>query len=232
MHRGTTVHRHDLSGQPGSLRQVRGSHVQHPSALLRQHGQVLPGGLGILLPLSLTGCIKGVVGGLRFPASNTSQVISYPFSLADADRTSPGSVRPVGGYNGAMDLDDAERALADAELQLCLQASLGDAKEVRDACLQADIPVLLDRGSCCGQSGCGCAPKIDLLARSEDVPRVARLLEERWRALALREGTIDARHPAVAAPAPAGADAVPCPACGTAAPLADGACTDCGLQLA
>jgi hypothetical protein len=29
----------------------------------------------------LTGCIKGVVGGLRFPASNTSQVITYPFSL-------------------------------------------------------------------------------------------------------------------------------------------------------
>ncbi len=29
----------------------------------------------------LTGCIKGVVGDLRFPASNTSQVITYPFSL-------------------------------------------------------------------------------------------------------------------------------------------------------
>jgi hypothetical protein len=29
----------------------------------------------------LTGCIRGVVGGLRFPASNMSQVISYPFSL-------------------------------------------------------------------------------------------------------------------------------------------------------
>jgi hypothetical protein len=29
----------------------------------------------------LTGCIKGVVGSLRFPASNGSQVISYPFSL-------------------------------------------------------------------------------------------------------------------------------------------------------
>jgi len=29
----------------------------------------------------LTGCIKSVVGGLRFPASNMSQVISYPFSL-------------------------------------------------------------------------------------------------------------------------------------------------------
>lgn len=24
----------------------------------------------------------------------------------------------------------------------------------------------------------------------------------------------------------------PCPACGTAAPLVDGACSDCGLQLA
>jgi hypothetical protein len=29
----------------------------------------------------LTVCIKGVVGGLRFPASNMSQVITYPFSL-------------------------------------------------------------------------------------------------------------------------------------------------------
>src|SRR6476619_5728887 len=122
----------------------------------------------------------------------------------------------------AMDLDDAERALADAELELCLQAPLGDAKEIRDACLQADIPVLLDRGSCCGKGGCGCAPKIDLLARSEDAPRVARLLEDRWRALALREGTIDARHSAVAAPADP--DAASCPACGTVGPLADGAC--------
>ena len=29
----------------------------------------------------LTGCIKGVMGGLRFPASNASQVITYPFTL-------------------------------------------------------------------------------------------------------------------------------------------------------
>ena len=26
-------------------------------------------------------------------------------------------------------------------------------------------------------------------------------------------------------------DELPCPACGTAAPLVDGACSDCGLQL-
>jgi hypothetical protein len=29
----------------------------------------------------LTGCIKGVMGGLRFPASSTSQVITFPFTL-------------------------------------------------------------------------------------------------------------------------------------------------------
>jgi len=45
---------------------VRGVQVEAPVILHR-------GGL--------TGCIKGVVGGLRFPASNMSQVITYPFSL-------------------------------------------------------------------------------------------------------------------------------------------------------
>ncbi len=138
----------------------------------------------------------------------------------------------VAEYNGTMDLDDAERVLADAELELCLQAPLGDAKEVRDACLEADIPVVLDRGSCCGQGGCGCAPKIDVLARSEDVPRVARLLQERWRALALREGTIDMGTHAIDARQPPDSDSVSCPACGTVGPLAAGACADCGLQLA
>src|SRR5215510_11578311 len=98
-----------------------------------------------------------------------------------------------------MDIEEAEAALADAELVACLQAPLPDAKELRDACLAADIPVLLDRGACCGKSGCGCAPKLELFARPEDAPRVARLLQDRWRELALREGTIGDDHPAVAA---------------------------------
>ncbi|HZL17691.1 MAG TPA: AgmX/PglI C-terminal domain-containing protein [Polyangia bacterium] len=45
---------------------VRGVQVEAPAILQR-------GGL--------TGCVKGVVGGLRFPPSNGSQVVSYPFSL-------------------------------------------------------------------------------------------------------------------------------------------------------
>jgi hypothetical protein len=130
-----------------------------------------------------------------------------------------------------MDANEAEVTLAEAELVACLQAPIGEAKELRDACLEAEIPVLLDRGACCGQGGCGCAPKLELLARGEDLPRISRLLQERWRALALREGTVDDDHPAVAPPAHA-SDGEACPACGTTGPLVSGACADCGLQLA
>jgi len=45
---------------------VRGVRVEAP-AILQKGG--------------IYGCIKGVVGGIRFPPSNGSQVISYPFSL-------------------------------------------------------------------------------------------------------------------------------------------------------
>jgi hypothetical protein len=130
-----------------------------------------------------------------------------------------------------MDAEEVELALADAELVTCLQAPLVDAKELRDACLAAEIPVMLDRGACCAKGGCGCAPKLELRARPEDLPRVARLLQERWRDLLLREGTVTADHPAAAVPESDAGDP-PCPACGTAAPLVAGACSDCGLQLA
>ena len=127
-------------------------------------------------------------------------------------------------------MDDAqvEELLADVETVACLQAALPEAKELKEACLAADIPVLLTRGACCGSSGCGCGPKIALHARAEDVPRMAQLVQDRWRHMALREGTVGERHPAVASPE---ATEPPCPACGTAAPLVEGACSDCGLQL-
>jgi hypothetical protein len=130
----------------------------------------------------------------------------------------------------AMQMEDAEVFLEDAELVACLEATLLEAKQLRDACLEADIPVLLDRGNCCGagKTSCGCAPKLQLFARAEDLPRVTHLVHQRWREMALREGTVTAEHPAVA---PTGAAEAPCPACGTAAPLQGGACSDCGLQL-
>lgn len=45
---------------------VRGVRVEAP-AILQKGG--------------LTGCVRGVVGGLRFPPSHSSQIVSYPFSL-------------------------------------------------------------------------------------------------------------------------------------------------------
>jgi hypothetical protein len=45
---------------------VRGVRVEAP-AILQKGG--------------LYGCVRGVVGGLRFPPSNGSQIVSYPFSL-------------------------------------------------------------------------------------------------------------------------------------------------------
>ncbi len=106
----------------------------------------------------------------------------------------------------------------------CLTAPLPDAKEILAACEEAEIPVMLARDACCGRGGCGCAPKMQLLVSPEDLPRVARLLDERWKALVAREGVQG--EPA------SRAGEEPCPACGTAAPLVDGACSDCGLQLA
>jgi len=127
-----------------------------------------------------------------------------------------------------MDDAEVEQVLADVETVTCLQAPLLEAKALREACLAADIPVLLARADCCGSGGCGCAPKVALHARVEDAPRVARLVHDRWREMALREGTIADDHPLVARP---DATEAPCPACGTAAPLVSGACSDCGLQL-
>jgi hypothetical protein len=124
-----------------------------------------------------------------------------------------------------MNQDEAMQALEDADVVPCFTAPLGEAKELLEACLEKEIPALLDRGACCGSSGCGCAPKLELLVRPDDVPRVAQLLRSRWHHLLEREGTVESWPGA-------GDDAdPPCPGCGHAGPLDDGACGGCGLQL-
>jgi hypothetical protein len=55
---------------------------------------------------------------------------------------------------------------------------------------------------------------------------VAELYRSGWRDALDREGIAP-----VTASADASSEHPPCPACGTAAPLANGACSDCGLQL-
>jgi hypothetical protein len=58
--------------------------------------------------------------------------------------------------------------------------------------------------------------------------RFAGLLDGEWLAAVDREGLAS---PSINIDAVSHGDEPPCPACGTAAPLIDGACSDCGLQL-
>ena len=124
-----------------------------------------------------------------------------------------------------MDQDDAFQQLEDAEVVACLQAPIGEAKELLGACLDRGIPALLERAPRCHDGGCGCAPKLELLVRPDDLPRVQQLLAHRWQGMLDREGT---EYPIAAVGAD---DDPPCPACGVSGPLTDGACPGCGLQL-
>ena len=56
--------------------------------------------------------------------------------------------------------------------------------------------------------------------------RLGALMRDEWREQLAREGL----EP-VSIAIPSDSEELPCPACGTAAPLVDGACSDCGLQL-
>lgn len=119
---------------------------------------------------------------------------------------------------------DVTEALEGAELIPAVQAPLQDAKRLLASCLDADIPAVLGRTPSCPTGGC--TPKIELFVRPDDIPRLAALMREQWQDLV--EGTLGVAMRAVEV----GEDEhLPCPACGTAAPLVDGACSDCGLHL-
>jgi hypothetical protein len=64
--------------------------------------------------------------------------------------------------------------------------------------------------------------------READVGRATEVIRRGWREALEREGVSAAA--AIGVEAPEGEEP-PCPACGTAAPLVEGACSECGLQL-
>jgi hypothetical protein len=130
------------------------------------------------------------------------------------------------GQNGRVTKDEALKQLADAEVVPCVSAGIAEAKEILDACLSADIPAILDRQDSCQTHGHAAAVRIDLCVRPEDLAKVMAMMHARWQSLLDQEGTLPDRI----APSAESQDP-PCPACGTAAPLQDGACTGCGLQL-
>jgi hypothetical protein len=65
---------------------------------------------------------------------------------------------------------------------------------------------------------------VSLLVQEVSLPALGELLRGDWHDQLEREGLppIDLDL---------SGDELPCPACGTAAPLVDGACSDCGLRL-
>lgn len=116
--------------------------------------------------------------------------------------------------------DEAAEALGEEELIPATHGSLDDIKRMREECLAADIPVAVLPPSQPGD-------KFLLLVRQQDMPKVMTFLQREWRAEIEREGMgaglfgVEAKE----------GEEPPCPACGTAAPLVDGACSECGLQL-
>lgn len=119
---------------------------------------------------------------------------------------------------------EAEKALADAEVVPCVEMPLAEARKLVEACLASDVPAILHREACSKPS---CSPKFQVLVRPEDTSRVSGLLHQRWMESLQREGLVPEQ---VAHAVPEDGE-LPCPACGTAAPLVKGACSDCGLQL-
>jgi hypothetical protein len=139
-----------------------------------------------------------------------------------------------------MDRETAISSLKDLELIPLLEGQVAQAKELERQLLDSDIPVLMaakPKGACCA-GGCGCGGKVQLLVREEDVPRVQQLMAQEWLDAVKREGlggelrlvplgVGEGSAPLEGAEAPA----LACPACGCAAALVEGACSDCGLQL-
>ena len=68
-----------------------------------------------------------------------------------------------------------------------------------------------------------------LLVQEADIPRLSQIMRNEWASLVATEGNA----PVVESLRPDASGELPCPACGTAAPLDEGgACKDCGLVLA
>jgi hypothetical protein len=129
------------------------------------------------------------------------------------------------GFTGGMTPHEAEKVLAEAAVVPCVEMQLTDAQRLVEACLAEGVPAIVHREACSKPT---CSPKFQVLVRPEDTSRVAGLLHQRWMDNLHREGLIPEGQPLFVVPEEG---ELPCPACGTAAPLVEGACGDCGLQL-
>lgn len=119
-----------------------------------------------------------------------------------------------------MDEEEATEQLGEEELVPAIHGPLDDIKRMRDQCLAAEIAVEV--------TGEPLGGKFVLKVRPADLPKVSAILQSQWREQIEREGTGSLGLLGVEA---SEGEEPPCPACGTAAPLVEGACSECGLQL-
>jgi hypothetical protein len=134
-----------------------------------------------------------------------------PASTADAEPPAP------------LTAAEAEDMLDGLPLVPAMAGSIPEMKALRDRCLAEGIPVLV---GCPSGAGKSCGPRTHLLIEEHELPRLAHLVRSDWGDSLAREGLAPVELAAVG-----DGEHLPCPACGTAAPLVDGACSDCGLQL-
>jgi len=118
---------------------------------------------------------------------------------------------------------DAFDALHGQELIPLLEGNVDYVSELVERCIENDVPAMLgssDKSHTYGQ----------LLIREEDGERVMGLLQNTWAEMVAAEGTIEDVSVKQSGEVGEGEE-LPCPACGTAAPLVQGACSDCGIVL-
>lgn len=130
-----------------------------------------------------------------------------------------------------LDPATADALLADQPLIAASAGSIPDMKALRARCLAAGIPAAVGCPPGAGK-GCGGA-RTHLLVAEADLPRLGQLLRGDWHDHLAREGLTPVAAGTAELTTDDDADGEPpCPACGTAAALVDGACADCGLALA
>lgn len=118
---------------------------------------------------------------------------------------------------------DAFDALHGKDLIPVVEGNVDYVRELVERCLENDVPAMLGGSEATYMRG-------QLLIREGDADRVVGLLQSTWSEMVAAEGTVEAVTPGAAGEV--GEDQeLPCPACGTAAPLVDGACSDCGIVL-
>jgi hypothetical protein len=131
-----------------------------------------------------------------------------------------------------MNRTDADALLKDSKLVPCTEASLLWARQLEEQLLGAEIAAMLGKPpakACCGSGKCGCAARFQVMVRKEDFEKAVGLFQNDFAAALEREGL----NPGLVALGvePEGDGEPPCPACGHAAALVEGACAGCGLQL-